>query len=493
MTLKLMCFEEFSTLAERNNRIAVYREIMADRLTPIAVVEQLQTEMQEGTLLESALHHSDDGRYSYIALGLMAQLTALGNQITQRIGDYATQISGDPFQVLRQMQTEFLCEQPSHDLLRLHGAVGLVTYDAVRLRESIPDRHQATLDTPDLLFNFYHTTLIFDHMQHTLLLAKVVEVNGDLHDIYTSTLDYLQNLVAKISQSISSVDNKYVQKTDAPTVQVDVSDTEFMALVEQAKDYIKAGDAFQIVLSRCFKQPYQTKPLDIYRALRNVSPAPYMFYFPNQYGAILGASPEKMITVRNGLVEINPIAGTRARHSQEDEEKNSQELLKDEKELAEHRMLVDLARNDLGVVCEPGTVQVKDLLQVKHFSHVSHLTSVVTGQLRADKDALDALQATFPAGTVSGAPKIRAMEVIDALETSRRGYYAGAFCRLDALGNFDSCIAIRMAVLRDGIATVRTGAGIVADSNPATEAAETRHKAQGILEAIALAEEGLAC
>ena len=253
------------------------------------------------------------------------------------------------------------------------------------------------------------------------------------------------------------------------------------------------GDAFQIVLSRSFQQNYQAKPLDIYRALRNVSPAPYMFYFPSDYGILLGASPEKMITVRGSVVEINPIAGTRPRRNPDEEATNAQALLTDEKELAEHRMLVDLARNDLGAVCIPGTVKVTELLQVKHFSHVSHLTSVVTGQLCADKDALDALQATFPAGTVSGAPKIRAMEVIDALETSRRGCYAGALCRLDALGNFDSCIAIRMAVLREGVATVRTGAGIVADSNPAAEAAETRHKAQGILAAIALAEEGLTC
>lgn len=489
MTLKQMTFEAFSDLATQSKRIAVYREIMADRLTPISVVEQLQAEMQEGTLLESGLQHSEDGRYSYIAFGLMAQLTARGNQITQRVGKQTVQSSEDPFQVLRQLVAEFLCDHSSHELLRMQGAIGLVTYDAVRLRENIPDRHAAANDIPDIMFNFYHSTLIFDHVKHKLLLAKIVDLEGDKQEIYNLAMTYLQNLIAKITRSLPRSEEKIEEKSSIQQPQVDVSDADFMHLIAQAKQYIHAGDAFQIVLSRCFKQTYTSKPLDIYRALRNVSPAPYMFYFPSDYGVMLGASPEKMITVREGQVEINPIAGTRARRSQHDEENNTAELLSDTKELAEHMMLVDLARNDLGAVCEPGTVKVKDLLQVKHFSHVSHLTSVVTGELRPDKDALDALQATFPAGTVSGAPKIRAMEVIDSLETSRRGSYAGAFCRLDALGNFDSCIAIRMAILRDGIATVRTGAGIVADSNAESEAAETRYKAQGVLAAIALAEE----
>lgn len=493
MSLKQLSLEEFTNLARHAQRLVVYREIMADRLTPIGIVEQLQEEMCEGTLLESGLQQTEDGRYSYIAFGLMAQLSANGNQITQRTGDNLSQLIGQPFVVLRQLLAEFACANPPHELLRMHGAVGFVTYDAVRLRENIPDRHEKERDLPDVLFNFYHTTLIFDHVQHKLLLAKMVEVNGSANQVYDEAHVYLQSVINKISQTRPFEGDAVMEKTVNPMPEVDISDKDFMLLVEQAKEHITAGDAFQIVLSRCFKQRYTAKPFDIYRALRKVSPAPYMFYFPMKHGVMVGASPEKMITVRQGVVEINPIAGTRSRSTKADEANNAAELLADEKELAEHRMLVDLARNDLGAVCEPGTVQIKDLLQVKHFSHVSHLTSIVTGTLAAGNDALDALQATFPAGTVSGAPKIRAMEVIDALETSRRGLYGGAFCRMDALGNFDSCIAIRMAILRDGVATIRTGAGIVADSNPASEAAETHQKARGVLAAIALAEENLSC
>ncbi len=493
MTLKQMRLDEFLSLAQGVKRLAIYREMMSDRLTPIGVVEHLQAEMAEGTLLESGLQQTEDGRYSYIAFGLMAQLSARGNEISQRIGHKATHSQGDPFIVLRTMLADLVCAHPSHELLRMSGAVGFMSYDAIRLRESIPDRHQADTNLPDVLFNFYHTTLIFDHSQHKLLLAKLVDVGSDPTQTYHETQAYLQSLITKISQFHSESSINLAYKTTRHTPEVDVSDAQFIRLIEKAKHHIQMGDVFQMVLSRCFKQTYTASHLDIYRALRKVSPAPYMFYFPLQTGVMVGASPEKLITVRAGRVDINPIAGTRQRLSSADEPKNASELLADEKELAEHMMLVDLARNDLGMVCEPGTVQVNDLLQVRHFSHVSHLTSLVTGQLRADNDALDALQACFPAGTVSGAPKICAMTLIDEFETSKRGLYGGAFCRLDASGNFDSCIAIRMAILQDGVATIRTGAGIVADSNPAAEAAETRHKARGILSAIALAEEGLSC
>ena len=497
MTNKHMSLEAFTKLAQASRRLVVYLDILADRLTPIGIVAQLQTEMQEGTLLESGLQQTEDSRYSYIAFGLMAQIFARGRQITQRIGSEMTQTVGDPFVVLRQLLAELKCDNVPQEMLRMQGAVGFVTYDAVRLREAIPDRHLNEQDLPDFLFNFYHTTLIFDHDNHTLLIAKMVDLDeGDVAQVYEEAQQYLQNLVDKIthpnvSNALSSPISEEVGIVNHP--HVDISDAEFIELITQAKHHVRLGDAFQIVLSRCFKQAYTVSPMDIYRALRKVSPAPYMFYFPMAQGVMVGASPEKMITVREGLVEINPIAGTRARSFVADEANNAAELLADEKELAEHRMLVDLARNDLGSVCQPGSVKVKTLLQVKHFSHVTHLTSAVTGQLSFNKDALDAFQATFPAGTVSGAPKIRAMEIIDALETSKRGLYGGAFCRVDALGNFDSCIAIRMAVLRDGIATIRTGAGIVADSNPESEAAETRQKAQGVLAAIALAEEGLPC
>lgn len=493
MALQHMNLETFLHLAQTKPRLAIYREIMADRLTPIGVMEQLAAEMHEGSLLESGLHQSEDDRYSYISFGLLAQLSAYGHQVTQRIGQETRTLTADPFVILRQMVAEFVGGHPTHELLRHHGAVGFVAYDAVRLEEAIPDRHSNHQDLPDILFHFYHTSLIFDHAQHKLLLAKMVEVDsGDLEQRYQDTQTYLQNLIQKITQA-RPAESAALEVNTIYEPEADVSDAEFMQAIAQAKYHIQQGDAFQIVLSRCFKQRYTARHLDIYRALRQLSPAPYMFYFPLETGVMVGASPEKLITVHNGEVEINPIAGTRARRSTADEANNAQELLSDEKERAEHMMLVDLARNDLGRVCEPGSVSVKNLLQVRHFSHVSHLVSVVVGRLQSNKDALDALRATFPAGTVSGAPKIKAMELIDTIETSRRGLYGGALCRLDAEGNFDSCIAIRMAILRDGVATIRTGAGIVADSHPEAEAHETRHKARGVLAAIALAEEGLRC
>jgi anthranilate synthase component I len=271
-------------------------------------------------------------------------------------------------------------------------------------------------------------------------------------------------------------------------VEVEPSDSDFMRMVEKAREYIIRGDAFQIVLSRCFKRHYSASPFDIYKTLRQVSPAPYMFYFPIGSSVIIGASPEQFIRVHNKQVMVNPIAGTRRRTGERTDEVIEDDLLTDKKELAEHMMLVDLARNDVGAVSEPGSVKVSELLNVKHYSHVSHITSTVTGKLKEEYDALDAFAAAFPAGTLSGAPKIRAMHIIDELETSRRGLYGGTICRLDLLGNFDSCIAIRAAILDNGIATVRTGAGIIYDSNPANEVQETYQKAQSILDAIACAE-----
>ncbi|MFN7097528.1 MAG: anthranilate synthase component I family protein, partial [Gammaproteobacteria bacterium] len=247
----------------------------------------------------------------------------------------------------------------------------------------------------------------------------------------------------------------------------------------------------QVVLSRRFTEKYTVSPFTIYQALCQISPAPYMFFIPLTDRVIIGASPERLIAVNQGTVSINPIAGTRRRDNSKTEQDIEQDLLSDSKEIAEHMMLVDLARNDIGAVCKPGSIVVEELLKVKHFSHISHITSLVTGKLERKYDALDALAHAFPAGTLSGAPKIRAMEIIDELETSRRGLYGGAICRLDYAGNLDTCIAIRMAILKDGIATVRTGGGIVYDSSPLAEADETRHKARNMLETIRIAQYGV--
>ncbi|OAI48253.1 hypothetical protein AYO45_05250 [Gammaproteobacteria bacterium SCGC AG-212-F23] len=366
-----------------------------------------------------------------------------------------------------------------------------MTYDAIRLFENIPDQHTADNPLPDMFFNFYQTTLMFDHLQQKLLISIITEVGKNPTQTYQQTQEKINQLINKIITHTHQDILTPSKQTPDSEINVDINDEKFITLVNRAKQYIVAGDAFQIVLSRRFTLKHTVDPFDIYRALRKVSPSPYMFYLPIDNGAIIGASPEKLVSVRNQYIEVNPIAGTKQRTKNSNNESITNELLNNKKELAEHMMLVDLARNDLGMVCEPGSVKVKELSQVKHFSHVSHITSTVTGKLRDNKDALDALAAVFPAGTLSGAPKIRAMQIIDDLETSKRGIYGGAICRLDYQGNLDSCIAIRMATLHQGIATVRTGAGIVFDSDPTAEADETRHKAKSVLDAVLLAEERL--
>lgn len=487
--LQALSLQAFLTLAKTAARVAVYREITADLLTPIGIVETLKEEMQDGAILESGTRQQEEGRYSFISFGSIAQLIVKNKLVIKRIGSTVTNSQTHPFNQLRQLIADLSCASAHQAVDFINGAIGYISYDAVRFFETIPDRHAANHHLPDMFFNFYRTTLMFDHQQQKLLISMIVEVGDHPEQTYQAAQDAINDLVNKISNASSDIQKPLKQAHPSTAVEEDINDEEFINLVERAKEYIVSGDAFQIVLSRCFTQQYTVHPFDIYRALRRVSPAPYMFYFPLDEGVLIGASPEKLISVRNRQLEMNPIAGTRQRTEQSNDNEIESDLLQDQKERAEHMMLVDLARNDVGAVCEPGTVKVTEMLKVKHYSHVSHITSVVQGTLRNDRDALDALAYAFPAGTLSGAPKIRAMQIIDELETSKRGIYGGAICRLDYQGNLDSCIAIRIALLKDGIATVRTGAGIVYDSNPRAEANETRHKAYGMLAAITFAHE----
>lgn len=490
--LQLLSLNAFLALAKKAQRVAIFREISASHLMLTSIVERLGDEMRDGAILESGLNQDDAGRSSLIAFGSIAQLSAQNNLVTQQIGTNVTTHADHPFSILRQLIKSLACVGQPNMMDFVSGAIGFFTYDAIRLFEAIPDGHAQENPLPDILFNFYQTTLMFDHQKQTLLISIVVEIDDNPRKKYQETQAQMDQLIKKITvASTHETKRSLGLQTNRRTtsVELDINDEQFIQLIKRAKAYIIAGDAFQIVLSRCFKKRYTVTPFSIYQALRRVSPAPYMFYLPFGDSVILGASPEQLISVRNGEVAINPIAGTRQRSPTSNDQQIADELLNDPKEQAEHMMLVDLARNDLGAVCKPGSIEIQELLCIKHFSHVSHITSVITGQLREDKDAFDALAAAFPAGTLSGAPKIRAMQIIDELETSKRGMYGGTICRIDYQGNLDSCIAIRMAVLEDGIATVRAGAGVVYDSNPQSEANETRQKAQSLLDAIALAEE----
>jgi anthranilate synthase component 1 len=490
--LKELSLEDFLQLAQSNERVVVFREILADRVTPISIMESLAEEMKDGAVLESASQRHNTGRYSFIAFDLEGKLTVKDHQVEEHLGDQITKPQGDPLNILRDLKNTLQCGIRKDMAGKVTSSMGFMTYDAIRLFENIPDQHAKDPQLPEVLFNFYRNTLMFDHQEQKLLITQVTEVGANAEMSYQNAIEKINTLAQKISRlSAQSIQTISTQTNKQNDVDIDIADPEFMSMVERAKQYIVDGDAFQIVISRSFQKKYTVSPLNIYRSLRVLSPTPYMFYIPVEGGVIIGASPEKLIGVHEGEVTINPIAGTRRRAADLDDKAIEADMLSDPKEIAEHTMLVDLARNDLGAVCEPGTVHPFELMVVRHFSHVSHIASVVKGKLAKDKDAFDALRYAFPAGTLSGAPKIRAMQIIDELEVSRRNLYGGAICRLDSAGNLDTCIAIRMAMLKEGIATVRAGAGIVYDSDPQAEANETRQKAQAVLEAIALAEGGL--
>lgn len=469
-----LTFDEFQLYAKQAKYVAVFQEIPAGQLTPLMIYTLLQQRFNTTGVMLEDLQMQAEQRYSYICFDPLATLT-LNHDDTR-----------DPLMALRELQAQYqFATRPAVAGL-ITSAMGFITYDAVRYFEAIPDRHEADPSLPNVLFHFYATSLCFDHAKQTLLISQLVTIDTPLEERYQQAQQAMTGIIQHLTTA-TLTDQPFPAQTASSCVTTDIADGDFIEKVNQAKDYIVRGDAFQIVLSRCFKREYTVTPLTIYQTLRELSPAPFMFYFPTPASVIMGASPERFIRVHHQHITVNPIAGTRKRTGDTSDELLAADLLNDQKELAEHMMLVDLARNDVGAVSEPATVQVSELLQVKHYSHVSHMTSTVTGKLQSPYDVFDAFAAAFPAGTLSGAPKIRAMQIIDELETSRRGLYGGAICRLDALGNLESCIAIRMAILQAGIATIRTGAGIVYDSNPAHEAQETHHKAQAMLAAIAAA------
>ncbi|EKD92354.1 MAG: hypothetical protein ACD_29C00049G0005 [uncultured bacterium] len=419
------------------------------------------------------LNQKENERFSFICFDPIASLSIYKDD------------GQNPLNAIRDFQSTYATSTRKEMAELMTNSVGFFTYDSVRYFEELPDRHAINSAFPAILFQCHQLNVTFDHKKQTILISVLVKTGEKSAVIYQQAQEKIKKII-NLLLSGYKVSQPQNRNTDA-TVEADIADSDFIRMVEKAKNYIACGDAFQIVLSRCFKRHYSVSPLEIYKTLREVSPAPFMFYFPTESSVIIGASPERFMRVHHNEITVNPIAGTRKRTMGKTDSMISDDLLNDKKEIAEHMMLVDLARNDVGVVSDPGSVQVRELLKVKHYSHVSHITSTVTGQLQKKYDALDAFFAAFPAGTLSGAPKIRAMQIIDELETSRRGLYGGAICRFDSVQNFESCIAIRMAILKDGVATIRTGAGIVYDSNPENEAEETYQKARSLLDAIAKA------
>lgn len=483
------------------NMVPIYRSILADLETPVSAY--LKVASGPGSfLLESVEGGERLARYSFIGTNpyLVAELDQ-GEARLRHEGEAASQPFTNPLDVVREELTRFE-PVPVPGLPRfVGGAVGYLTYECARYFEELPRPDGAGQGIPEAVFLFVDTLLVFDHLQRKILVVSNAHLDGDRGATYDRAIERIDLLVAKLKRPLGDP-AELTPPRDRPGqpsgyafgngLYANVPPGRYQEMVVRAKEYIDAGDIIQVVPSQRFSRGTDAHPFSIYRALRAVNPSPYMYYLDLGGFQIVGASPELLVQVDDGTVTNHPIAGTRRRGATPAEDLAlEKELTEDEKERAEHIMLVDLGRNDVGRVSKPGTVRVPRLMQVERYSHVMHLVSHVTGKLRDDYTAYDALQACFPAGTVSGAPKIRAMEIIAELEGDRRGTYAGAVGYFSYSGNLDTCIAIRTCVYQDGVASFQAGGGIVADSDPDLEHQETLNKARALMNAIDLAEREL--
>jgi len=494
---------EFVGLAKRGNVIPVYGEILADLESPVSAFLKL-----------------DDGRFSYLLESVegeekVARFSFLGSQprllftSTDRYVERATLRRGRPARV-RRSETR---DDPLIELTRLMqgyrfvpvpglprftgGLVGYLGYNIVRFLEPRLTEHQVNdLRLPDIMLMLTETMVVFDHAQHKLLLVVNAMTDGrSPRAVYRAAVRQIREMAGRLQRPLRArrARRRRVAGTPRGGLRSNVTRREFTAMVQQAKRYIRSGDVIQVVLSQRLERRLRCEPFDVYRALRSLNPSPYMFFLRFGDVCLIGSSPEMLVRCEGGRLETRPIAGTRPRgRTAQEEERLLRQLRESPKERAEHLMLVDLGRNDLGRVARVGSVNTAELMAVEKYSHVLHLVSSVTARLRAGRNAADVVRATFPAGTVTGAPKVRAMEIIAELERHDRGPYAGAVGYFSFSGNLDTCITIRTILVKDGRAYVQAGAGIVADSQPAREYQETLSKAKGMLKAIERAERGLA-
>jgi anthranilate synthase component 1 len=501
-------FDEFAALARDHTVVPVYRRLTADTLTPVSAFCKLQ-EGDWSFLFESVVGGERIGRYSFLGAGPFRTFEAHGTRTRTRDGHgrWVESEAADPLRVLEGMIAEYRAPSVPGLPRFCGGAVGYAGYDTVRYVERLPNAPPDDRNIPDLSFGFHDRMVIFDHAAKTVLVvahgsgvrSQESGVSEDeLRRRYAEACRRVDDVVERLQRGVADIQLTDIdpqasaasggRKPPVPAAS-NFTRPAFEAAVEKAREYINAGDAFQIVLSQRFRTETRARPFDIYRALRVVNPSPFMFYLRAGGVTLVGASPEIMCRVENGVITNRPLAGTRRRGATPEEDAAlAAELAADPKERAEHIMLVDLARNDVGRVAELGSVTISDLLAVERYSHVMHLSSTVTGKLQPGLTAFDALRASLPAGTLSGAPKVRAMEIIDELEPHRRGPYGGAVGYVDFSGNMDTCIALRTMVLLGQTAYVQAGAGIVADSVPASEYDETVNKAMSLLRAIEVAE-----
>lgn len=500
-------FNEFRRLAQHGNVIPVCRIVMADLLSPVSAFLRIfpqngpqngrqngagPRKSSEGFLLESVEGGERIGRYTFFGLRPFQVIASRGDRITVQRGRKVTEESGNIFRYIAEISKDYH-PVAVHGLPPFTaGAVGYVAYEAVRRLERLPPRVEPDIDLDDARFMYFTDLVAFDHVQHQLLLIANVLTErgeGDLRKQYSEAKRRLDTLEGALRRPLSLPSR--ARPRGPLRFTSNMTKEQYEGIVSRGKEYIRAGDVFQVVLSQRLTIPVRVPPFQVYRALRIVNPSPYMYFLRMGPVTILGSSPEMLVRVSGRKVEYRPIAGTRPRGKTEEEDQQlERELKTDEKERAEHIMLVDLGRNDLGRVSEYQTVKPNKIMFVERYSHVMHLVSSIQGTLRADADSYAALAACFPAGTLTGAPKVRAMEIIDELEPTRRGLYGGAVLYLDFSGNLNACIVIRTALVKDGKAYVQAGAGIVADSVPAIEYQESMNKAKAILKAFELAERG---
>jgi anthranilate synthase component 1 len=479
--------EEFIRLTKKGNLIPVYREIITDMETPVSAFRKIEGDYSY--LLESVEGGEKIGRYSFLGSNPILIIKSKGDSIEIISKGKTTKIKGEPLVELKRILSNY---KPVHlkGLPRFHGGfVGYMSYDIVRFFENIPDKNPDDQKLPDMQFLLTDTVLAFDHIKHKITIIANVLVEGDPAKAYEAAIKKIDSLALKLAKPIKA-DSIEAGKEKRSKIRSNLSKQDYERMVQKAKKYIESGDIIQVVLSQRFETKIKGNPFHIYRMLRTLNPSPYMYYLKFKDMKLIGSSPETMVRLEDNIANIRPIAGTRPRGKNEYEDLAlEKDLLSDEKEKAEHIMLVDLGRNDLGRVCKFNSVKINKLMTIEKYSHVMHIVSDITGELKDGKDGFDLIAASFPAGTVSGAPKVRAMEIIDELENVKRGAYAGSVGYFDFYGDLDTCITIRTILINRGNAYIQAGAGIVADSIPGKEYEETVNKAKALIKAIELSQE----
>ncbi len=484
--------DQFEELAREATLVPVVETVTADLQTPVSAFLSIAAGEKNAFLLESVEGGEKVGRYTFLGIRPYMIVSAKGDSITVQRGRARERHRGDIFEfVARLLKEHRLAKLPDLPPFT-SGAVGFFSYDVVRRIEKLPATAKADVKVPDCLLMFFDRVLAFDHVRKQIYIVATANVRDEKpRQAYERAVKDLQMLEKKLlTARLSRRKTRAVHKKLQARQITDAKG--YTQRVEKIKEYIRAGDAFQVVLSQRLDLTPGVEPFEIYRALRMVNPSPYLYYIQTEGLQVLGSSPEMLVRVSGRKLDYRPIAGTRPRGKGEQQDQHFEaELRADEKERAEHVMLVDLGRNDLGRVSDYGTVRVKDFMFVERYSHVMHLVSAIEGRLRPDLHAIDAFRACFPAGTLTGAPKVRAMEIIEELEPVRRGLYGGSILYADFAGNLDSCIAIRTILMQDKKAYLQAGAGIVADSVPESEYQESLNKAQALLKAVELARAGL--